>query len=198
MNATTTQTVEEQVKRWLSEIVIGHGLCPFAKQPFKQNLIRYVTSLETSHEAILEVLHHECERLDNTESLTEAELTNREYIETTLLICPNVSLQFDDYLALLALANDYLAQQGWEGRYQIASFHPQYQFQGTSLSSRENYSNRSPYPILHLLREDSLSKVIAEHPDIDAIPERNIAYLKALSKEEFEKAFTSSKSLASM
>ena len=116
-------------------------------------------------------LHHELELLDSDPS-----------IETTLLIHPKALENFDNYNQFLDDVDSFLVQMSFEGTYQVASFHPDYQFSGTEADAAENYTNRSPYPMLHLLREESLERAIAEHPDINQIPARNIALMNSIGK----------------
>jgi len=168
------------IVRWLESVVIGQNLCPFAKHPYINKTVEIVISLEQDFEALIEVFATELERLEQYDA---------KVLESTLLVLPNATPLFEDYLDLLALANEFVVLKGWEGRYQIASFHPLYQFDGTDSDSRENYTNRAPYPVLHLLREESVSKAVDSHPDVDSIPERNIEWLNALSDDDFKRLF---------
>lgn len=127
--------------------------------------IRYVVLPEATLESSLEALVEELRYLDRTEDL-----------ETTLVIFPDRFADFEDYLDLVGLAEDLSVEQGYEGVYQIASFHPQYCFAGADENDPANYTNRSPYPMLHLLREDSITKAVDHYIDPEGIPERNIAF----------------------
>jgi len=159
--------------------VIDLELCPFAKPVWLQNCIHYQVSSAYSDESLLMELYWECSRLSKTPD-----------IETTLLIIPNHLNQFSDFNQFLNLAEEWLDQNNWSGVYQLAHFHPHYQFSGTSYEDRENWTNRSPFPILHLLRETSLSKAVVNHPSVAEIPETNINQLKNLGDEAFSRIFT--------
>jgi hypothetical protein len=164
-------------KCWVEKIVLGLNLCPFAHLPFKQGLIRYAVNDSTNEEDLIESLQQELLRLSKA--------SNKE-IETTLLIHPNVLVDFFDYNAFLDVADDHLAALELEGIIQIASFHPDYQFADTTYADVENYTNRSPYPILHLIRETSLEKGLEHYPSADNIPERNITTMKELGEAKLQ------------
>lgn len=166
-----------QTKKWLSNIVIGHGLCPFAKSEFDNNRIHYVVIEEVGLEEQMAALLAECEALDKDETL-----------ETSLLIFPNAFVDFEDYLDALALANDLLKDQGYEGIYQLASFHPDYLFENAAEDDAANYTNRSPYPIFHILREASLEAALKSYPNPEQIPERNIELTRRLGLEAMKAA----------
>ena len=163
------------VRHWVETMVVGMNLCPFAKRELVKARVRFVTTEADNQEALLLALHDELERL-----------TQQPDIETTLLIHPQVLQDFYDYNDFLYLADRLLVQMELEGVYQIASFHPDYQFGGTEPEDAENYTNRSPYPVLHLLREDSLERVIADYPNVDDIPERNIALMNELGTNKLK------------
>ena len=160
------------VKHWLEETVIGLNLCPFAKREYDNDRVRFSISDATSEEQLLASL------------ITELELLNKDdSIETSLLIHPGVLQNFYDYNDFLDVADGLLIEMNLEGTYQIASFHPDYQFADTDYDDVENYTNRSPYPILHIIREHSLELALAGYDDADKIPERNIALLKKMGSE---------------
>ncbi len=169
--------------RWIETVVIGHRFCPFANHVYEANGIHYNVVEESQPEAMLHALISECERLDGIQT-----------IETTLMIIPQGVDKFECYLELLELAEQLLIDQGYAGIYQLASFHPCYQFEGVDIDDPSNFTNRSPYPMLHLLREISLERSITDYPDTKAIPERNIKYARALGKEkladELRRCFT--------
>src|SRR5262249_55499699 len=148
---------------------IGLNLCPFARRPFAAGLIRFIVTPATTEEELLEVL---------TAELTALAATSRDTIETTLLVHPNALADFLDYNDFLATTDDQVRALGLEGVIQLASFHPRYQFAGTDSDAVENYTNRSPYPMLHLLREESVSEVNRDPAAMAEIPERNIETLK--------------------
>ena len=160
------------VAAWVERVVIGLNLCPFAKMPVHAGTLRYEVTLADDVHALLESLGAELQHLDAYPE-----------VETTLLIHPCVLQDFHDYNAFLMLAEQLLRDTDREGVYQIASFHPDYQFAGTRSADAENYSNRSPYPMLHLLREQSVSVAVENHPDVEDIPRRNIQVLNDVGRD---------------
>lgn len=173
MNA---QAVEAEVRRWLERAVIGLNLCPFAKAVYVKGQVRITVSDADEPGALLETLGEELLRLRDTPA---------EVIDTTLLVHPRVLTDFLQYNDFLDDADALLAALDLGGQLQIASFHPDYQFAGTLPDAAENLTNRSPYPILHLLREDSIERAVAVYPDPDAIIQRNIATVSALGAEGY-------------
>lgn len=157
------EQVEWATRQWLEEVVIGLNLCPFARREYESERIRFAICAESNAEELLLDFAKELERLEREPQL-----------ETTLLIFPNALEDFFDFLELLDMAQGWLDTQGLEGVYQLASFHPRYQFDGTAPNETSNYTNRSPWPMLHLLREASVEKAVAAHPDTSTIPTRNI------------------------
>lgn len=153
----------DSTRNWVEQVVVGFNLCPFAKRELVKNRVRFVVSKASNEADLLDELAHELALLNSDES-----------IETTLLIHPQVLQDFFQYNDFLEVADELLVDMDLEGVYQVASFHPDYQFGGTEPGDAENYTNRSPYPMLHLLREDSLTLAIDNYPDVDLIPERNI------------------------
>jgi len=151
-------------RRWLQQVVIGHNLCPFAARELDAGRVSFVSCEEQEPEALLLAL------ATQVEALVEDPAT-----ETTLLVFPNALGDFDDYLDFLALTQLWLEDSGMEGDFQFASFHPDYCFDGCQPEDASNYTNRSPLPVIHILREESVEKAIAAHPDPDRIPHRNIA-----------------------
>ncbi|MDX5410909.1 MAG: DUF1415 domain-containing protein [Thauera sp.] len=168
------------VEQWLDEVVIGLDLCPFAARPRREKRVRIAVSHATDEESLLNDLQAELERLSDTPA---AEL------ETTLLAIPDMLEDFADYNDFLDAVDLWVEQFGWEGELQVASFHPQYQFADTEADDAGNLTNRSPWPLLHIIREDSLEQAIAHYPDVDGIPERNIARMKALGPDERRRLF---------
>lgn len=160
-----------QTLRWLERAVIGLNLCPFARAPHVGGRIRWVCSAATDTDGLAAELLAECERLSASPI---------EEIETTLLVHPLVLARFEDYLDFLAQAEGLLAALGYAGELQIASFHPDYRFEGSDADAVENHSNRSPWPMLHLLREASISRIVDGGADLEAIPERNQQRLRGL------------------
>ncbi|MCB0835472.1 MAG: DUF1415 domain-containing protein [Bacteroidetes bacterium] len=156
-------------------MVIGLNLCPFATGVFRKGQVKFVVSEATDDEMLLADLVKEIDYLVNT---------SPETTDTTLLIHPHVMSNFEDYIDFLDIAETVIEEAELEGIIQIASFHPDYQFFGTEKDDVTNYTNRSPYPILHLLREESLSKAIDSHPDPEGIPEKNIELMERLGLEK--------------
>lgn len=167
------RAVIDATRRWISTVVIGLNLCPFARRVFSGELVRYVVAPATDPDTLLTDLANELA------TLTSAP---RDRIETTLLIHPHALTDFLDYNDFLGPADGLVDELGLRGVIQIASFHPQYQFAGTKPDAVENYTNRSPYPMLHLLREESVSEVNRDPAALANIPEQNIATLKALGR----------------
>ncbi|EIJ35463.1 DUF1415 domain-containing protein [Thiothrix nivea] len=163
-----------QTRCWLENVVLRHNLCPFAHKPFKGGQIRYVVTDSARPEFLLEDLQQELEFL---------RATPVEVVETTLLIHPGTLEDFLDYNDFLDVVDALLVEEGYEGEFQVASFHPDYQFADTHPNDAENYTNRSPWPMLHLIREDSLGQAVTSYPDVDAIPERNIQTMNVLGTE---------------
>ena len=165
----------DRTRRWISDIVIGLNLCPFAQRVFKADKIRYVVSAAKDEMTLLDDLASEMQ------FLVSAPLAA---VETTLLIHPGVLGDFLRYNDFLDVAERRLAALGLRGVLQIASFHPAYQFAGSAADAVENYTNRSPYPMLHLLREESISEVADDPDELLAIPQRNLATLQGLGREK--------------
>lgn len=174
---TVSKTVIDEVRAWVEDQVVGWNLCPFARRELVNDTIRFSVSEAENEEALLMALAEEIRHLDRHSE-----------VETTLLIHPQMLAQFEDYNEFLELADALLAELEREGVYQIASFHPQYRFDGTEPEDPENYTNRSPYPLLHLLREDSLSEAVDNHPDVQQIPIDNIALMKRMGIEKLRQA----------
>ncbi len=169
-------------KTWIETVVIGLNLCPFARRPFDGGTIRYAVSEATDTHALI---------IDFTRELRLLVETPIAEVETTLLIHPYVLQDFADYNDFLSVADDAIEQLQLRGIVQVASFHPQYQFAGTVPNAMENYTNRSPYPMLHMLREESISRVANDRAFLDSIPERNIATMQALDRNAFLKLWQS-------
>lgn len=161
--------VAAAVRRWVETIVVGLNLCPFAKRELDQERVRFVVSDATSEQGLLMDLEAELQHLELHAS-----------VATTLLIHPRVLETFDDYNQFLNYADGLLQQMELDGVYQIASFHPDYQFSGTETDAAENYTNRSPYPVLHLLREESLDRVLESTEYAEQIPIRNIELMDSM------------------
>lgn len=174
------EDIVKSVRKWVNTFVMDMNLCPFAKSEMLNNRVRFATTKAISEEELLRSLQDELEFLNSDSS-----------VETSLLIHPNVLQDFHDYNQFLSYADELLQDMGLEGIYQIASFHPHYQFGGTNPDDAENYTNRSPYPLLHLIREASLERAIEEYPDVDQVPIRNVALMNSLGHSKLQKLFES-------
>ena len=163
--------IVRSVRHWVETVVIGLNLCPFAKRELVKNRVRFVVTEAPNEDQLLVALEAELDLLSSDAS-----------VETTLLIHPGVLQDFYAYNQFLNSADALLQRMMLEGVYQIASFHPDYQFAGTEQDDVENYTNRSPYPMLHLIREESLERAIASYPDVDKIPEQNKKLVESLGE----------------
>ena len=170
----------EAVERWLDEVVIGLNFCPFAAKPRRNEQVRITTSNATTEELLLTDLQDELTLLDQTPTTK---------IETTLLIVPEMLADFYDYNQFLDLVDELLVRFEWEGTFQIASFHPDYCFADAEPGSVENLTNRSPYPILHIIREDSIEKALESITDTNEVYKRNIETTKNLTPEQIKALF---------
>jgi len=159
----TKSIVIEQTKKWIKSVVIDMNFCPFAAKAFLKKQIRYTVLTKTDLKQTLEILVKELQYLNVNED-----------VETTFIIFPRAFVDFENYLDMLETAQELLEQEGYEGIYQLASFHPDYNFEGTDYNDPANYTNRSIYPMLHLLREDSISKALTLYKNSELIPQHNI------------------------
>jgi hypothetical protein len=169
---------ESTVRHWLESVVIELNLCPFAEREFNNDRVRFAETNARTEIRLLQALEAELEHLSANAS-----------VETTLLVHPNMLADFEDYNQFLELADGLLVQMELDGVFQIASFHPDYQFADTQADDAENYTNRSPYPLLHILREDSLARAVEHTPDVDQIPIRNIQKMNELGTEKLKLLF---------
>lgn len=170
----------EKTARWIERLVIGEKLCPFAAAPWHGERVRLVESAARTPQLLVQDLAQECGTLlQTTDTPTQ--------IETTVIVHPHVLTDFAEYNDFLSVADEVLVEIGAEGVLQVASFHPDYCFADAPQDDPANCSNRSPYPMLHVLREDSLSKAVDSYSDVDDIPERNIAHLRALGMAEIQR-----------
>ena len=169
------QQVISATQAWLQALVIDLNLCPFARRPLQDNKVRFAVSSACEEADLLADLERELELLaDSTE------------IETSLLIAPRLFPDFDSYNQFLNWVDELIDLLDYRGVFQVASFHPLYQFHGTGSEDAENYTNRSPYPTLHLLREDSLEHVTAAYPDTAEIPLRNMEKMQEIGIERLK------------
>jgi len=163
-NIMQADNVVQHTFNWLEKVVIGLNFCPFAKREVLRNSIRYQVCESNDFKTALLMFMEELTHLDEQDAT-----------ETTLLIFPNLFQDFNDYWDLVSIAETLLAEQGYEGIYQLATFHPEYCFGDAEEEDAANYTNRSPYPMLHILREASLENALEHYPDPEEIPERNMA-----------------------
>ena len=178
MTTLDAATVTDHTRQWLEKAVIGLNLCPFAKAPHVKNLVRISVSQARHLDAFLEDLDRELQLLGDTPA---------DELETTLLVHPTLFPDFDTFNQMLDIADAAVVDNSLEGIVQIAPFHPDFQFEGTDSDDIGNYTNRSPYPTLHLIREDSIAKAAQAFPDASAIFERNIALLEKMGHEGWDK-----------
>lgn len=169
------QRIITQTKNWIEAVVVGQNFCPFAKREVESDRVRYKVTHESGFDSLLNFVIQECVWLDQNKDT-----------ETTLIILPSDLNDFNAFLDCLGLAEDLLVAQSYEGIYQIASFHPDYCFQGEDDNDAANYTNRSPYPMMHLIREASIQLAIENHPDADAIPVRNVEHARELGLEKMK------------
>ncbi len=161
----SSQKIIAQTKKWITDVVIACNLCPFATKVVKAQTVHYQVENSSELKLCLDSFSLEIERLDN-------DLT----IETSFLIFPDSFRQFGEYLELVSLAEKLLKRKGYEGIYQVASFHPLYRFANSTDNDAANYTNRSVYPMLHLLREESIDLALKNYDSPENIPERNIKF----------------------
>ena len=178
MTTPDSATVTDHTRQWLEKAVIGLNLCPFAKAPHVKNLVRISVSQARHLDGFLEDLDRELQLLGDTPA---------DELETTLLVHPTLFPDFDTFNQMLDIADAAVVDNGLEGIVQIAPFHPDFQFEGTDSDDIGNYTNRSPYPTLHLIREDSIAKAAQAFPNASAIFERNIALLEKMGHEGWDK-----------
>lgn len=160
---------------WLNKFIIHHRICPFAQAVVQANTLHYFMDESPDLAKNLENVILQAQHLDV-----------QEVIETTLLLYPTQFVEFADFLDYVTLAEQLLLLQGYEGIYQLATFHPAYCFADAEQNDTANYTNRSPYPMLHLLRESSIESVLAHFPHPEKIPERNITLLRGLGEAKMQ------------
>lgn len=172
----SNQLIAEQTLNWVRSFIIEYNICPFAKGPVNKGALRIAVSNTKKKALALEDLMTEIRLLDENPA-----------IETTLLVFADAFKDFFAYLDFVDLAEQLMQQLEYEGIYQLATFHPDYYFADTEPEDVSNYTNRSPYPMVHLLREDIVEKAIAAYGDTDSIPEKNITALHKLGLEKIKK-----------
>ncbi|MEX1057306.1 MAG: DUF1415 domain-containing protein [Natronospirillum sp.] len=178
--SSAVNALEQQLWRWLDRVVIDLNLCPFAAAPRRQKAIRWVISSAQDEATVLQQLVDEMIRLDDTPATK---------LETTLLAVPDVWPDFLSFNEFLGEAEACIERLDREGVYQLASFHPHYQFAGTQPGDAENLTNCAPCAILHLLREERLEAVLARYPAPEEIPARNMVRMRGLSEEDITALF---------
>lgn len=169
-----------QTRQWLERVVLGLNLCPFAKRPYEMDRIRLTVWEAAPEEVWLEQLVQELELLEESPA---------KELETTLIILPVGLEPFLAYLDFLEVCQLLLEEMDYEGEIQIASFHPDYQFADSPPDDQANFTNRSPYPMLHLIRESSVTRAVEQFPGIEQIPARNMALLRSFSPAKIKDLF---------
>lgn len=165
------------MRQWLEKAVIGLNLCPFARSVYLNEQVRFVVSDAPHLDAFLEQVDEELDLLAAADPAR---------IDTTLLIHPTLLPDFADFNDLCAIAEEAVAEHDLEGVVQVAFFHPRFQFEGTDPDDIANYTNRAPYPTLHLLREDSIARAVSAYGDPDEIYKRNIDTLRKLGRQGWD------------
>ena len=177
----TVEEIQHQTKKWVEQFVIGLGLCPFASAPMRAGLVHIAVSEATTPEALVADLVREVEQLM---------ARSRGERETTLLVTPFVLEDFEEFLDFLSEMEILWEEANLDGVLQLVSFHPDYRFAGAPDNDPANATNRSPFPMLHLLREDSVTEVLETHPDPDGIPERNVRLLRRMGDDGIRQVMT--------
>ena len=177
---TEHQLIATHTQNWVEGLIMKYNICPFARREVERRSIRYIVTDESKTHNVLEALIKECQHLDENQD-----------IETTLFIIPRGFEGFYPYLDLVDIANDLFVEQDYEGVYQLASFHPDYCFDGEPMDEPSNYTNRSPYPTLHIIRELSMELALANYDDPESIPERNTAFAQKKGRDFFTKILAS-------
>ena len=167
MSNADNEIIVTKTKTWITNVVVACNFCPFAAREIKRGSIHYEVINNATTKTVLEATLKMFLLLNNNEQ-----------IETSILILPDHFSEFNDYLDLVEKVETLLTKNNYEGIYQIASFHPKYMFADSDENDPSNYTNRSPYPMLHFLREESVTKAIAGYNDIENVPKRNIAFTK--------------------
>jgi uncharacterized protein len=178
VDVTSSEEIITQTRVWLERSVIGLNLCPFAAGPYRENRVHFRVSDTRTASGLLEELRVQLQELQAADPMRR---------ETTLLIHPWVLTDFTEYNDFLDVCESAVEELGLEGELQVASFHPRYQFAGTQPEDIENYTNRSPYPMLHLLREASVERAIDATGDTEEIYRRNIRTMQSLGHQGWQR-----------
>ena len=173
-----TDNAERHVRRWLRDFVVGLNLCPFARPLLGAPNLRIAVCEESQMVGLRRVLLQELDLL---------QCSTVQDVATTLVVFPRALQSFEDYLQFVDEAQDLLVESGLDGIVQLASFHPQYRFAGEAPEAASHFSNRAPYPLIHLLRESMVSRALEDFADPDQIPNRNIEALSAIGVDELER-----------
>ncbi|MGB0862761.1 MAG: DUF1415 domain-containing protein, partial [Saprospiraceae bacterium] len=171
------QVYIESVQKWVEQFIIQLNICPFARKVSVQKRIRYAVQPADDLDKVMEAFLNELQLLERLPS---------EDTDTTLFILPNALAEFEDFLSFVDVAEGFLAELGYEGIFQIATFHPNYQFAGTNETDAENFTNRAPFPILHILREKSMERALENYPNPEEIPNKNIALMNKMGIEKLK------------
>ncbi len=174
-----SNNIIKHTRNWVSQVIVKYNICPFARKEVENNSIGYKLVEHSQIDKALEEFLLEC-----------AHLSEQPEIETSLVIFPQGFDTFERYLDLLDFANELIIEQGYEGVFQLASFHPDYCFEGESHDDAANYTNRSPYPTIHIIREASIEAALANYPHPETIPQRNIDFTRKKGAEFFQHLLT--------
>lgn len=181
MNESKKVSTGEAIKRtrcWLETLVVELNLCPFAARPVQEGTVRYAVSKARAREPLVQDFLRELDLLQSS---------SEEDIATTLLIIPNMLGDFDDFMDFVGLCETLIEEAGLEAEVQLAHFHPHYLFEGEPAEGVSHYTNRAPFPTIHLIRSAQMERVLANYPDPEAIPARNIECLRELGEEGIAK-----------
>lgn len=179
MTVRTFDTESGAVTRWIEDIIIGLNLCPFAKKPFIANQIQLRWAVTNKRIQVAEEVLSACQELDENPG-----------IETTLVIFPESLKSFEYYLDALECSQQALLESEYEGIYQLASFHPEYLFEGEDFKDASHFTNRAPYPIIHIIREQSIDSVLKTYRNPEEIPQRNMELMRSLGIAYLENLFS--------
>lgn len=168
----------QRMQRWVENFIVDLNVCPFAKREVIKNSIRYAESMDTDDNTVFDLLSNELTKL-----------CNHTEIETTILLLPRLDSDFEAFLNVAGFAQQIIQLQGLNGQFQVAHFHPQYQFTGAAVNDPANYTNRAPHAALHLLREASVERAIRGYKNADEIPEHNIQRLRELGLDDMQCRF---------
>lgn len=179
---TTDDIVIQQTRCWVKNVVVRFNFCPFAKKELDSDNLRLSVCQSVEFKDCLQALIDECLLLDQHPE-----------INTSLLILATAATEFEDYLTLIDMSERLLIKQGYEGIYQLASFHPDYRFADSETDDPADYTNRSPYPMLHIIRESTMEQALKNYPQAESIPERNIQVARTQGKEKMQSILDSCK-----